>query len=83
MKTEVNKRLDGLIFYEQGKGYNGYSVNIASLAGKSMDGGRQDLLFDRFSRDVVNAGNGIANLNCFDGFLAELTGTGTSKLYYM
>ena len=38
MKTEVNKRLDGLIFYEQGKGYNGYSVNIASLAGKSMGG---------------------------------------------
>ena len=37
MKTEVNKRLDGLISYEQGKGYNGYSVNFASLAGKSMD----------------------------------------------
>ena len=37
MKTEVNKRLDGLISYEEGKGYNGYSVNFASLAGKSMD----------------------------------------------
>lgn len=38
MKTEVNKRLDGLISYQEGKGYNGYSVNFASLAGKSMDG---------------------------------------------
>lgn len=37
MKTEVNKRLDGLISYEEGKGYNGYSVNFASLAGKRMD----------------------------------------------
>ena len=37
MKTEVNKRLDGLISYEEGKGYNGYSVNFAVLAGKSMD----------------------------------------------
>ena len=48
-----------------------------------MDGGRENLLFGRFPCDVVNAGNGIANLNGFDGFLAELTGTGTSKLYYM
>ena len=48
-----------------------------------MDGGRDNLLFGRFSRDMVNARNGIANLNGFDGFLAELTGTGTSKLYYM
>ncbi len=37
MRTEVNKRLDGLISYEEGKGYNGYSVNFASLAGKRMD----------------------------------------------
>ncbi len=37
MKTEVNKRLDGLISYEESKGYNGYSVNFAVLAGKSMD----------------------------------------------
>ena len=48
-----------------------------------MDGGRENLLFGRFSRDVVNAGNGIANLNGFDRFLAELTGIGTSKLYHI
>lgn len=48
-----------------------------------MDGGRENLLFGRFPCDVVNAGNGIANLNGFDGFLAKLTGTGTSKLYHM
>ena len=48
-----------------------------------MDGGRENLLFGRFSCDVVNAGNGIANLNGFNRFLAELTGTGTSKLYHM
>ena len=48
-----------------------------------MDGGRENLLFGRFPCDVVNAGNGIANLNGFDRFLAELTGTGTSKLYHM
>ncbi len=36
MKTEVNNRFDGLISYEEGKGYNGYSVDFASLEGKSM-----------------------------------------------
>lgn len=36
MKTEVNNRFDGLIVYEEGKGYNGYSVNFASLEGKSI-----------------------------------------------
>ncbi len=36
MKTEVNSKFDGLIAYEEGKGYNGYSVNFASLEGKSM-----------------------------------------------
>lgn len=36
MKSAVNAKIDGLIVYEKGKGYNGYSVNFASLAGKSM-----------------------------------------------
>lgn len=36
MKSEIDKRFSGLIVYEKGKGYNGYSVNFASLAGKSM-----------------------------------------------
>lgn len=36
MKSEIDKRFSGLIVYENGKGYNGYSVNFASLAGKSM-----------------------------------------------
>lgn len=36
MKSVVNDKIDGLIVYEKGKGYNGYSVNFASLAGKSM-----------------------------------------------
>lgn len=36
MKNAVNDKIDGLIVYEKGKGYNGYSVNFASLAGKSM-----------------------------------------------
>ena len=36
MKTELNKKFDGFVSYEEGKGYNGYSVNFASLAGKSM-----------------------------------------------
>lgn len=36
MKTELNKKFDGFIKYEEGKGYNGYSVNFDSLAGKSM-----------------------------------------------
>ena len=34
MRTEVNKRLDGLISYEEGKGYNGYSVNLLRLRAK-------------------------------------------------
>ena len=36
MKTELNKKFDGFVSYEEGKGFNGYSVNFASLAGKSM-----------------------------------------------
>lgn len=36
MKNAVNDKIDGLIVYEKGKGYNGYSVNFASLADKSM-----------------------------------------------
>ena len=36
MKSEIDKRFPGLVVYEKGKGYNGYSVNFASLAGKSM-----------------------------------------------
>lgn len=36
MKSAVNDKIDGLIVYEKYKGYNGYSVNFASLAGKSM-----------------------------------------------
>ena len=38
MKTEVNKKIEGLISYEEGKGYKGYSVNLTSLVGKSMTG---------------------------------------------
>ena len=38
MKTELNKKFDGLVSYEEGKGFNGYSVNFGSLAGKSMSG---------------------------------------------
>ena len=37
-KTELNKKFDGFITTEEGKGYNGYSVNFDSLAGKSMSG---------------------------------------------
>ena len=36
MKSEIDKRVPGLVVYEKGKGYNGYSVNFASLADKSM-----------------------------------------------
>ena len=36
MKTELNKKFDGFVSHEEGKGYNGYSVNFDSLAGKSM-----------------------------------------------
>ena len=36
METELNKKFDGFVSYEEDKGYNGYSVNFASLAGKSM-----------------------------------------------
>lgn len=36
MKSEIDKRFPGLVVYEKGKGYNGYSVNFASLADKSM-----------------------------------------------
>ena len=38
MKTELNKKFDGFVSYEEGKGFNGYSVNFGSLAGKSMSG---------------------------------------------
>ena len=38
MKSAVNDKIDGLIVYEKDKGYNGYSVNFGSLAGKSMSG---------------------------------------------
>ena len=38
MKSAVNDKIDGLIVYEEGKGFNGYSVNFGSLAGKSMSG---------------------------------------------
>lgn len=38
MKTELNKKFDGFITTEEGKGYNGYSVNFDSLEGKSMSG---------------------------------------------
>ncbi len=36
MKSEVNKKIEGLVSYEEGKGYNGYSVNLTSLVDKSM-----------------------------------------------
>ena len=38
MKTELNKKFDGFVSYEEGKGFNGYSVNFGALAGKSMSG---------------------------------------------
>ena len=38
MKTELNKKFDGFVSCEEGKGVNGYSVNFGSLAGKSMSG---------------------------------------------
>ncbi len=38
MKTELNQKFDGFVSYEEGKGFNGYSVNFGSLAGKSMSG---------------------------------------------
>ena len=38
MKSAVNDKIDGLVVYEKGKGYNGYSVNFDALAGKSMSG---------------------------------------------
>ncbi len=38
METELNKKFDGFVSYEEGKGFNGYSVNFGSLAGKSMSG---------------------------------------------
>lgn len=37
-KTELNKKFDGFVSYEEGKGYNGYSVNFDSLEGKNMSG---------------------------------------------
>lgn len=36
MKSAVNDKIDGLIVYEKGKGYNGYSVNFDALNGKVM-----------------------------------------------
>ena len=38
MKTELNKKFDGFVSYEEGKGVNGYSVNFGSLADKSVSG---------------------------------------------
>ena len=65
MKTELNKKFDGFVSYEEGKGVNGYSVNFGSLAGKSMSGtisltektGRSD-----YSDGVLRA-NGRKNQN--------------------
>ena len=34
MKTELNKRFDGFVSHEEGKGFNGYSVNFDALNGK-------------------------------------------------
>ena len=36
MKSAVNDKIDGLIVYEKGKGFNGYSVNFDALKGKVM-----------------------------------------------
>lgn len=36
MKTELNKKFDGFVSHEEGKGYNGYSVNFDALNGKVM-----------------------------------------------
>ena len=36
MKSEIDKRISGLIVYEKGKGFNGYSVNFDALKGKVM-----------------------------------------------
>lgn len=36
MKSEIDKRFSGLIVYEKGNGYNGYSVNFDALKGKVM-----------------------------------------------
>ena len=65
MKTELNQKFDGFVSYEEGKGFNGYSVNFGSLAGKSMSGtisltektGRSD-----YSDGVLRA-NGRKNQN--------------------
>lgn len=38
METELNKEFDGFVSHEEGKGFNGYSVNFGALAGKSMSG---------------------------------------------
>ena len=36
MKTELNKKFDGFVSYEEGNGFNGYSVNFGALTDKSM-----------------------------------------------
>lgn len=36
MKTELNKKFDGFVSHEEGKGFNGYSVNFDALNGKVM-----------------------------------------------
>ena len=36
MKTELNKKFDGFVSHEEGKGFNGYSVNFDALKGKVM-----------------------------------------------
>ena len=38
MKTELNKKFDGFVTHEEGKGFNGYSVNFDALNGKVMSG---------------------------------------------
>ena len=36
METELNKKFDGFVSHEEGKGFNGYSVNFDALNGKVM-----------------------------------------------
>jgi len=38
MKDVVNAKFGGLIVYQDGKGYNGYSMDVTALAGKSFEG---------------------------------------------
>lgn len=36
METELNKEFDGFVSHEEGKGFNGYSVNFGALAGGTV-----------------------------------------------